>query len=169
MTIKLQFPLQEEVKLSLFDEIEISGRIFCGRDAALPQLVRLYQEGRLAEFGLDLRGSLIFHTAVSGAGIGPTSSNKLDIEQSIPLLSEAGVKIHLGKGALKAETIAAMARNNSYYAVTPPVSALFSSCIISKRIAAFAHEGMEALWELEVAGLPAVIADAQGEAFFEPR
>jgi len=39
------------------------------------------------------------HTAVSKAGISPTTSNKEDIEESIPFLAKSGVKIHLGKGA----------------------------------------------------------------------
>ena len=54
----------------------------------------------------------------------------------------------------------------SYYAVTPPVSALFASKTISQRIVAFEEEGMEALYELEVAGLPAIIAIANGESIF---
>jgi hypothetical protein len=37
----------------------------------------------LGELAAPLSGSVIFHTAVSDAGIGPTSSNKVDIESSI--------------------------------------------------------------------------------------
>ena len=163
---KLIIPLQQQVDLRIREQIEISGRILCGRDAALPKLVRLYESGQLEAAGIDLKGALIFHTAVSPAGIGPTSSNKLDIESSIPILSEAGVKIHLGKGALKPETVAAMAKYGSCFAVTPPVTALFSSRIIDIKVLAFPEEGMEALHELTVKDLPAIVAAAQGESIF---
>jgi len=163
---KIYFPVKERLKFELRDEIEIYGKIYCGRDAVLPKIVQLYKDNRLTEFGIELSGSVIFHTAVSSAGIGPTSSNKLDIESSMPALARAGVKIHLGKGSLKKETIEALSKNESYFAVTPPVSALFASKIINQRVIAFPEEGMEALYELEVTGLPAIIAIANGESIF---
>jgi len=166
---KIYFPVRDPLELKLMDEIEIYGKIFCGRDAVLPIIARLYQEGCLDKMAIDLSGSVIFHTAVSPAGIGPTSSNKLDIESTIPILSQAGVKLHLGKGALKQETAEALDTNKSYFAVTPPISALFASKIISRRVVAFPEEGMEALYELEVAGLPAIIAVANGESIFNFR
>ncbi|KKM09921.1 fumarate hydratase [Clostridiales bacterium PH28_bin88] len=158
---------QEEIdRLRIYDNITISGKIFAGRDAVLPKLVKYFRHNRLAELNVDLRGSVIFHTAVSPAGIGPTSSNKLEIEAAIPDLSAAGVKIHLGKGSLGKETVAALKKYGSVFAVTPPVTALFSTLMASKRIAAFPEEGMEALFELEVTGLPAIIAIAHGESIF---
>ena len=97
---KIHFPVRAPLDLRVMDEIEVYGIIFCGRDAVLPKIAKLYKEGRLGELDIDLSGSVIFHTAVSPAGIGPTSSNKFDIESTIPILSKAGVKLHLGKGAL---------------------------------------------------------------------
>jgi len=90
----IRTPIDEATisKLKIYDKLEISGTIFTGRDAALPRLVKLIESGRLEELGIDLKGGIIFHTAVSPAGIGPTSSNKHDIETSIPALSRAGVK-----------------------------------------------------------------------------
>lgn len=167
--MRLTTPLSREDinRLKVYDSIIISGKIFCGRDAVLPKLVRYFRENRLAGLGVDLGGAVIFHTAVSPAGIGPTSSNKVDIESSIPGLSEAGVKIHLGKGSLGRETLDALKANGSVFAVTPPVTALFSSQIISRRVAAFPEEGMEALYELEVGEIPAIVAIARGESIFE--
>jgi fumarate hydratase subunit beta len=120
----------------------------------------------LDSLGIDFKGSVIFHTAVSPAGIGPTTSNKFEIEDSIPKLSEAGVKIHLGKGSLSPKTVAALKRYHAVFAVTPPVSALFSDKIISRKIAAFPEEGMEALYTLEVCNFPAIIACANGRTIF---
>lgn len=164
---RIEFPVREKLCLSVFDELEICGRIFCGRDAALPRLVQLYQEGRLAEAGIDLAGSVIFHTAVSPAGIGPTSSNKLEIEASIKTLSEAGVAVHLGKGTLSHDTMDALQRYGSCFAVTPPVSALFASRISGQRVAAFPELGMEAFHELKVDGIPAIVAISDGVSIFD--
>jgi len=49
------------------------------------------------------------------------------------------------------------------------VSALFSDKIVSRRVAAFREEGMEALYQLEVRGFPAIIAIAHGKTIFGPR
>jgi fumarate hydratase subunit beta len=94
---KLLTPISEtDMKnLRISDHVEISGTILCGRDAVLPKIVERIEAGTLDDLGVDLRGAVIFHTAVSPAGIGPTTSNKVEIEGSIPGLSKAGVKIHL--------------------------------------------------------------------------
>jgi hypothetical protein len=68
-------------------QFNVTGHIITGRDAALPKLVKIMLGNRLAENGINLQGMAIFHTAVSGAGIGPTSSNKFDIESHIVELS----------------------------------------------------------------------------------
>ena len=72
----------EEIQsLDVGDQVSISGTIFTGRDAALPQLVELIKEEKL---DFDIEGSAIMHTAVSDAGIAPTTSNKEEIESTIP-------------------------------------------------------------------------------------
>ena len=95
--------------------------------------------------------------------MGPTSSNKVEIEGSIPMLSRGGVAMHLGKGALKAETIRAMNENDSCFAVTPPTTAYFSHATTSQKVLAWPEEGMEALYEIVVTGLPVIIAAVNGE------
>jgi fumarate hydratase subunit beta len=152
--------------LAIGDMVSLSGYIYTGRDAALPKLVSLFREGKLAENGLDLRGGVIFHTAVSIAGVGPTSSNKLEIERNIPVLSEAGIRLHLGKGAIGNDTVKALDRNSAVFAVIPPVTALLQSKILEQRIAAFPEEGMEALHLLRIDGFPAIIAAAHGRSIY---
>ena len=149
--------------LALGDMIMLSGTIYTGRDAALPRLVSLIEAGGLEQAGINLGGSVIFHTAVSPAGVGPTSSNKFDIENSIPALSKAGVKIHLGKGRLSSKTIAALNEYNSVYAIIPPVTALLESKILEKKIIAFPELGMEAMHLLRVDEFPCIIAAAHGK------
>ena len=153
--------------LEVGDKILISGYIFCGRDAVLPKIQRDFDDGKLEEKGIDLDGSVIFHTAVSPAGIGPTSSNKLEIESSIEPLSRAGVRIHLGKGKLKQETVDALAENGSIYAVIPPVTALLGERTISKEIAAYPELGMEAFYRLKVKDFPAIVAAAKGKSIYD--
>lgn len=147
--------------------ITISGYIYTGRDAVLPKIVSLIEEGKLDEYGINLEGAVIFHTAVSPAGVGPTSSNKYDIESTIPSLSAAGIKLHLGKGELSNETIKALAKFNSVYAVIPPVTALLNSMTLSKKIIAFPELGMEAFHLLEVQNYPAIIAIAHGKSIYD--
>lgn len=167
MNITTPIPQDVVDSLKINDKILISGKIYAGRDAALPKLIALYEQNKLAEQGVFLAGSVVFHTAVSGAGIGPTSSNKLEIEESIPVLSGAGVKIHLGKGKLNDATVAALREQGSVFAVTPPASALLTAKMTHKRLAAFPEEGIEALYELTVKDFPAIIAIARGKSIFD--
>lgn len=161
-------PLADGLKEDLVvgDSIIMSGYIYTGRDAVLPKIVSLIKAGKIEESGIDLQGSVIFHTAVSPAGVGPTSSNKFEIESSIPELSKAGVKIHLGKGAISQSTVEALHRYNSVYAVIPPVTALLSCKISEQRVVAFPEEGIEAFHLLKVDGFPAIIAAAHGKSIY---
>lgn len=164
----LKTPLSEEDinSLEVGDLVSISGYIYTGRDAALPKIVDLGEQNKLKEKGIDLDGSVIFHTAVSSAGVGPTSSNKLEIENSIVPLSKVGVKLHLGKGAISKETIKGLEENNSVFAVLPPVSALLSSKTMEEKLIAFPEEGMEAFHRLKVENYNAIIAVAKGKSIY---
>ena len=146
--------------LNVGDQITVSGTIYTGRDAALPQLVGLIEND---EVPIDLNGSVIMHTAFSDAGIAPTTSSKVEIESSIPILSENGVKIHIGKGMLSDETANALDENNSIFVVTPPVAALLTSKVLEKKCVLFEWEGMEAMFELKVENIPGIVAIHNGE------
>ena len=167
MTKELHTPISEEAArdLQVGDVVSISGYILCGRDAVLPKVVRLVEEGK--DPGADLKGQVIFHTAVSPAGVGPTSSNKLEIESSIEPLSAAGVKLHLGKGALRPETVEALDRHNAVYAVIPPVTALLADRTSEEKVVAFPELGMEALHMIRVDRYPAVIGAAHGRSIYD--
>lgn len=160
---KLITPISDKEILSfkVGDQVSISGVMFTGRDAALPQLVNLIKEDNL-EF--DIEGSAIMHTAVSDAGIAPTTSNKYEIESTIPFLSEHGVKIHIGKGMLHDETVEALKENNSIFVITPPVAALLTSKILEKECVAFENEGMEAMYRLKVENIPGIVAVSKGKS-----
>ena len=166
--IELTTPFSEEeiAKLKVGDVVCISGYIYTGRDAVLPKIVKHAEEGTLSEVGVDLRGQVIFHTAVSPAGVGPTSSNKLEIESSFEPLSRHGIKMHLGKGAIKPETVKALAENNAVFAVIPPVTALLESQTEEREVVCYPELGMEALHRIKVNKYQAIIAAAKGESIY---
>jgi fumarate hydratase subunit beta len=162
---RLDTPITDKTiqKLKIGDKIEIYGTILTGRDAALPRLVKSIENNQNL---IELDGSIIMHTAVSAAGISPTTSNKEEIEESIPFLAKSGVKIHIGKGALGKDTVEALDKYLSIFAVTPPVAALLTSKVVSRRVMAFEEEGMEAIYSLEVLGLPCIVAAAHGKTIY---
>lgn len=167
--IELTTPISEEAAaaLQIGDTIEISGYILCGRDAVLPKVLKMIENGTVSDLGVDLHGQVVFHTAVSPAGVGPTSSNKLEIESSIEPLSAAGIKLHLGKGELHKETVAALDKYNAVYAVIPPVTALLGSKTTEQQVIAFPELGMEALHLIKVEKYPAIIGAAHGRSIYE--
>ena len=155
--IHLTTPITDEdlSQLTVGDKITISGTIYTGRDAALPQLVELVKEDNVP---FDLNGSVIMHTAFSEAGIAPTTSSKVEIESAIEPLSKSGVRIHVGKGMLSDETVNALNENKSIFVITPPVAALLTSKVLDKKCVLFENEGMEAMYELKVENIPGIVA-----------
>lgn len=168
--IELRTPFSEDAikQLKVGDVISISGDIFCGRDAVLPRVCKELEAGSWDKKGIDLKGGVIFHTAVSPAGVGPTSSNKLEIEGSFEVLSKlGGIKMHLGKGAIKPETVKMLAENNAVFAIIPPVTALLESQTLKRECVAWPELGMEALYRIKVKNYQAIIAAAKGESIYE--
>lgn len=167
--IELTTPFSEDSirKLNTGDVVSISGHILCGRDAVLPRICKELENGTWGKRGIDLNGGVIFHTAVSPAGVGPTSSNKLEIEGSFETLSKiGGIKMHLGKGAIKPETVNALKENNAVFAIIPPVTALLESQTLERECIAWPELGMEALYRIKVKGYQAIIAAANGESIY---
>lgn len=166
---ELQVPItDEEIEtLQVGERILLSGSIYCGRDAVLPRVVQKLEQGQWDMNQIDLRGSVIFHTAVSPAGVGPTSSNKLEIESSMePLSKLAQIKMHLGKGAIGEKTIHQLEQNGAVYAIIPPVTALLGSKTSDVELIAFPELGMEALYRIQVDQYPVIIAAAHGESLY---
>ncbi|MBQ4129157.1 MAG: fumarate hydratase C-terminal domain-containing protein [Ruminococcus sp.] len=167
--VEIKTPISDDVikNLHVGDAVEISGYILCGRDAVLPKVISMIENGTVGSLGIDLKGQVVFHTAVSVAGVGPTSSNKLEIESSIEPLSKAGVKLHLGKGEIHSETIKALEEHNSVYAIIPPVTALLGSKTSEIKVLAFPELGMEALHLIKVDKYPAIIGAVHGRSIYE--
>lgn len=167
--IELTIPFGEEVisQLKVGDLVSISGYIYCGRDAVLPRICKELEAGTWEDRGIDIKGGVVFHTAVSPAGVGPTSSNKLEIESSFETLSKlGGIKMHLGKGAIKLETVKKLQEHNSVFAIIPPVTALLESQTLSRECVAWPELGMEAFYRIKVTNYQAIIAVAKGKSIY---
>ena len=163
---KIVTPISDDVinDLKVGDKISLSGIMYCGRDAVLPKLVKSIENDDIEKYPFDFEGMVIMHTAFSVAGIAPTTSNKAEIESSIPTLSASGVKFHIGKGSLSEETKKSLNEHNSVFIVTPPVAALLTNNVISKKCVAYEEEGMEAFFQLEVKDILGIVAIAHGES-----
>ena len=57
----LTTPISEEdiASLQVGDTVTISGYILCGRDAVLPKVGKMIEEGRAGELGADIKGQVI--------------------------------------------------------------------------------------------------------------
>lgn len=168
--IELTTPFSKEAirRLEVGDLVSITGYIYCGRDAVLPRICQELEVGTWGKRGLDLNGGVIFHTAVSPAGVGPTSSNKLEIERSFETLSKVGgIKMHLGKGSIKPETIQMLQKENAVFAIIPPVTALLESQTTERECVAWPELGMEALYRIKVENYQAIIAAANGRSIYD--
>lgn len=166
---EIETPFSEETiaGLRVGDVVRISGYIYCGRDAVLPHICRELEDGTWDRRGIDLKGGVIFHTAVSPAGVGPTSSNKLEIEGSFETLSRlGGVRMHLGKGSIRPETVRVLEENNAVFAIIPPVTALLESQTQERECVAWPELGMEALYRIKVEGYQAIIAASHGKSIY---
>lgn len=166
--IRLRTPLSDDdiAALSPGDMVLIEGAVFAGRDAVLPKVVEELEKHNNVN-GVSLEGGVVFHTAVSCAGVGPTSSNKVEIEESIVPLSKHGIRLHLGKGRISRKTIGGMCSHGSAFAVIPPVSALLGERTTKEELIAHEELGMEALYRLESIGYPCIIAAVNGRSIFD--
>jgi fumarate hydratase subunit beta len=161
--IKLNTPIKDAdiENLKIGDKILLSGEVYTGRDAVLPKLVESINN---KELFFSTKGIAILHTAVSKAGISPTSSNKKEIESSIIPLSNAGVKIHIGKGKLGKDIVKQM--KNSIFIITPSVAGLLTKTIVNKEVVAFKEEGIESIFRLELKNFPGIVAVCNGKSIF---
>ncbi|MDR1820400.1 MAG: fumarate hydratase C-terminal domain-containing protein [Methanobrevibacter sp.] len=164
INLKTQITNEDIEKLKIGDKVLISGEIYTGRDAVLPKLVKLIEEGNKLPFNIE--GSVFLHTAVSVAGISPTSSNKEEIESSIIPLSNTGVKVHIGKGSLSNDTIKHL--KTSAFIITPSIAGFLTKTIIHKEVVAFEEEGIEAIFKLKVKDFPGIVAATEGKSIFKP-
>lgn len=172
--IHLEPPLQrEEVeKLTIGDNVLISGVIYTARDTAHKLLVELLDKGKPLPF--DISGQIIYYVGPTPAqpgrpigSAGPTTSYRMDAYA--PRLMEVGMRGMIGKGPRSPEVIAAMKKWGCvYFGATGGAGALLSLAIKQAEVIAFEDLGPEAIRRLEVEDFPVVVInDIRGNDLYK--
>ena len=139
----------------------LSGTIISARDASLKRIVEALKRGEELPFSLD--GQTLYYMgptpsrpgrAIGSAG--PTTSSRMD--GYTETLLEQGLKCTIGKGGRSMRLKEKMQECKSvYFAVVGGTGALVSRCISRAEVVAYPDLGAEAVFELEVHNLPAVV------------
>ncbi len=172
--ISLNTPFQEsEIKaLNAGDMVYISGTIYTARDAAHKKMCELIEEGAPTPF--NFKGTAVYYAGPAPAkpgkpigSIGPTTSGRMDAYS--PILIKNGLKIMIGKGDRNQEVIDSIVQSGGiYFAAIGGAAALMAKCVKSAKIIAFEELGTEAIRELEVENLPAIVAiDSRGNNMYK--
>jgi fumarate hydratase subunit beta len=171
---KLKLPLtaDEVAALHAYDQVELSGILYVGRDQVHSRLCAMIEQGEALPFALE--GATIFYMAPSPApegmiigSCGPTTSARMDAFS--PMLLDRGLQIMVGKGPRSPEVREAIVRNKALYLQAyGGCGALYARSVKRVKTVAFASLGPEALLELEVEHFPVIVAiDSHGNSVFE--
>jgi fumarate hydratase class I len=157
-------PMTEEDARSLHagDAVRLCGILFTARDAVHQRLAAG------APAPCDLRGRVLYHCGPvvvrSGEGwrvtaAGPTTSAREEPYMAA-VIERCGIRGILGKGGMGAATLAACGRHGCvYFHAVGGAAQVLAACIRTVRGVYLKEElgAPEAVWELEVDGLPAVV------------
>ena len=123
---------------------------------------------------MDLENIIIYYMGPSPAregrpigSAGPTTSSRMD--KYTPLLLDHGLKGMIGKGRRSQAVIDGIVKNKAvYFAAVGGAGALLSKCIKKSTVIAYDDLGTEAIRELEVEELPAIVViDALGHNLYD--
>jgi fumarate hydratase class I len=179
--VELHLPTGEEPVRALHvgDDVRLSGRICTARESAHLHLSRAVDERARAL----LEGKVLYHCApvvVSDpdtrawrvVAAGPSDSSCLE-PWTPGVVARYGLRGLLGKGGMGADTLAALGTRGAVYLHAPPALAvtLARSVVRVHGVHLLDELGVaEAIWDLEVRGLPAVVTmDAHGESLHAVR
>ncbi len=171
---RLTFPCDKNAFKNLFagDWVLISGTIFTARDQTHKRIVDILKKGESLPF--DPKGQLIYYVGPSPAphgmvigSAGPTTSYRMDAYT--PAILSAGISAVMGKGRRSQDVRDALKKYGAIYLATiGGAGAYLSKTVKRAKMIAFKDLGPEALFELEVENLPAiVINDIKGNDFYE--
>lgn len=172
MVIKLPLTSAAVRGLKAGDRVLLSGKVISARDASLKRLVEALKRGDKAPF--RMKGQSLYYMGPTPArpgrvigSAGPTTSSRMDAYTLV--LLEQGLKCTIGKGKRSSQLREKMLQSKAvYFAVVGGTGALVSRCIRSAAVIAYADLGAEAIYELEVVDLPAVVInDIYGNDLYE--
>ena len=171
---KIQPPIAESQVRSLRagDEVSITGIIYTARDMAHKRLCEMIDAGQKLPF--DLNGAIVYFVGPTPArpgkpigAAGPTTSSRMDAFS--PTLIENGLKAMLGKGYRGSEVRKTLKKYGAVHLATiGGAGALLAKHITEAKVIAFDDLGTEAVRQLKVVDLPAVVAyDSAGGSIYK--
>ena len=169
--LKTPLSVKDIEQLRSGDRVTISGYIYTARDTAHKRLLELIKAGK--ELPIPIEGQVIYYVGPSPAppgrvigAAGPTTSYRMD--PYTPELLELGLKAMIGKGRRSEEVKEAMVRHRAVYmAATGGAGALLARAIKEARVVAYEDLGPEAIRELKVEKLPAIVVnDTKGNDLY---
>lgn len=170
---RLNLPLTKQTikELKAGENVLISGVILTARDCAHKRITEALKKGEKLPF--DLKGAIIYYAGPCPArpdkasgSCGPTTSARMDV--FAPLLLDEGLGGMIGKGEMSDEVREAIKRNAAvYFAAVGGAGALYGNSIKSSECIAYPDLLSEAVYRLEVADFPAVVAyDCNGGSIY---
>jgi len=177
---ELNMPIgdSEARKLRVNDTVSLRGTLFGIRDATQ---IHMFDRGRKTRF--DLAGHAVIHTAPNvrkvaksaqhptgyePVCIGTTTSDRME-RFTRPLLQQYGVRIVIGKGGLRADSLAAFKDlGGVYLAIIGGTAALETTWIEAIEDVDLDDLNPESLWKFRVNGFgPLLVAmDSHGESLY---
>lgn len=178
MPKKIELPITEAAirELRIGDEVEISGPMVTGRDAAHKHLVKTFDK----RFDALARDRFLYHCGPvvqrdkSGAwrfvAAGPTTSIREEPYEA-EVIERYGIRGVIGKGGMGKRTLDAMQKHGAVYLhAIGGLAVVLAQSVVKVHGAHMLDElGVpEAMWSIEVKDFPAVVTmDAHGASLHE--
>ncbi len=174
LMIHLTAPFTEEKirALKVGDQVELSGIVFTGRDAAHKYL---HEGGKLPQ-GVSFKDAIVYHCGPVVLGTkgnwrvvaaGPTTSAREEPFQG-QIIKEFGLRGIIGKGGMGERTLAACKEYGCvYFHAIGGAAQVLAECIKEVRNVHFEKEfgSPEAIWEFVVDRFPVVVTmDSHGNS-----
>lgn len=178
MPKKIELPISESAirELRIGDEVEISGEMVLGRDAAHKHLVKTFDR----EFERLARDRFLYHCGpvvqknADGTyrfvAAGPTTSIREEPYEA-QVIEQYGVRGVIGKGGMGPRTLEALRKHGCVYihAIGGLAVVLAQKVVSVKGVHMLDELGVpEAMWSIEVKDFPSVITmDSHGDSLHE--
>lgn len=173
MAIKLHTPLTDDQLKDLKpgDNVEITGYIYTGRDAAHKRFIELLEQGK--ELPIDVDGAIMYYVGPAPAkgdrpigSAGPTTSYRMD--PYTPQLLDLGLKGMIGKGKRDQKVKDSIVKNGAvYFAAIGGAAAVIAKSVKSAEIVCYEDLGAEAVRKLYVEDFPCtVVVDTKGNDLY---